>query len=84
MSSFKHIAIAGNIGAGKGRDDQGKANALYVMFYYLGGWVGITVCGIAYKHAGWSAVVFICIFLLIIPAGTGVWERKISYSATRE
>ena len=63
---------------------QGKANALYVMFYYLGGWVGITVCGIAYKHAGWSAVVFICIFLLIIPAGTGVWERKISNSATRE
>ena len=63
---------------------QGKANALYVMFYYLGGWVGITVCGIAYKHAGWRAVVFICIFLLIIPAGTGVWERKILNSATRE
>ena len=56
----------------------GKANALYVMFYYLGGWVGITVCGLAYKHGGWSAVVYICVFLLILPAGTGIGERKIS------
>jgi len=57
---------------------QGKANALYVMFYYMGGWFGITVCGIAYKHGGWSVVVFISLSLLIIPISTGLPERKIS------
>ena len=57
---------------------QGKANALYVMFYYLGGWAGITACGIAYKHGGWSAVVFICMSLLIVPVSTGIGERNIS------
>jgi len=62
--------------------DQGKANALYVMFYYLGGWVGITVCGIAYKHGGWSVVIFICLSLLIIPLSTGIGERKISRNST--
>jgi hypothetical protein len=48
------------------------------MFYYLGGWIGITVCGMAYTHGGCRAVVFTCIFLLFIPIGTGIGERKIS------
>ena len=61
---------------------QGKANALYVMFYYMGGWLGITVCGIVYKHGGWRAVVFICLSLLIIPISTGIGERKISRDST--
>jgi YNFM family putative membrane transporter len=56
----------------------GRANALYVLFYYMGGWLGITVCGIAYKRGGWSAVVYICIFLLIIPISAGIGDRKIS------
>jgi YNFM family putative membrane transporter len=61
---------------------QGKANALYVMFYYMGGWLGITVCGIAYKHGGWTAVVIICLALLIIPVSAGIAERKITGNFT--
>jgi len=60
---------------------QGRANALYVMFYYMGGWVGITVCGIAFKQGKWSAVVSVCLFLLIIPISAGIVERRISKQA---
>ncbi len=56
---------------------QGRANALYVMFYYLGGWLGITGSGYAYALMGWNAVIYICISLLIIPLGVGISERKI-------
>jgi len=55
---------------------QGRANALYVLFYYLGGWIGITCSGFTYKLGGWNAVVFICFFLLILPAYAGFAERK--------
>ncbi len=61
---------------------QGRANALYVLFYYMGGWLGITVSGIAYKQGGWSDVVFICAFLLVIPICAGIGERKISSTTT--
>ena len=61
---------------------QGKANALYVMFYYMGGWAGITICGIAYKNGGWTAVVIICLLLLIIPLCTGIAESKITTNST--
>lgn len=57
---------------------QGRANALYVLIYYMGGWLGITVSGISYKQAGWSSVVYICFFLLVIPIIAGFGERKIN------
>ncbi len=46
---------------------QGRANALYVLSYYLGGWMGITLTGLAYQHGGWSAVVGLCLCLLLVP-----------------
>jgi len=49
----------------------GRANALYVLFYYLGGWLGITVSGFAYQAGGWSMLIYGCIALLIIPLSTG-------------
>jgi len=55
---------------------QGRANALYVLFYYTGGWLGITGTGFAYRLGGWSAVVFCALFLLIIPLSAGMGERK--------
>jgi YNFM family putative membrane transporter len=55
---------------------QGRANALYVLFYYMGGWLGITGTGFAFKHSGWNAVIYICLILLLIPLGTGFGERK--------
>lgn len=55
---------------------QGRANALYVMFYYLGGWLGITGSGFAYKQAGWSGLIIILLLLLIIPLGVAIGELK--------
>jgi YNFM family putative membrane transporter len=72
-----HAAAVGALNR-KLASGHGRANALYVLFYYMGGWLGITVSGIAYKQGDWSAVVFICLFFLIIPASAGIGERKIS------
>jgi len=55
---------------------QGRANALYVLFYYLGGWLGITGSGFAYKHGGWGALLFVALLLLIIPLSAGIGERS--------
>lgn len=57
---------------------QGKANALYVMFYYLGGWLGITGTGYAYSLMGWDAVISLCTALLLIPLGVGINEGRSS------
>ncbi len=53
---------------------QGRANALYVLFYYLGGWLGITSTGWAYQKGGWNTVIGICLGLLVIPLATGFKE----------
>ena len=55
---------------------QGQANALYVLFYYVGGWLGITAAGLAYQHGGWSAVLLMAGTLLAIPILAGLSERK--------
>lgn len=44
----------------------GKANALYTVSYYLGGWIGITISSIGYKHGGWSFVIFTCLLFSIM------------------
>jgi YNFM family putative membrane transporter len=70
-----HAAAVGSLNR-KLSSGQGRANALYVLFYYMGGWLGITLSGFAYKQGGWSAVIYICLFFLIIPLSTGIAERK--------
>ena len=55
---------------------QGRANALYVLFYYLGGWLGITGSGLAYRQGGWGAVVALCGLLLSVPFAVGWIERR--------
>ncbi len=55
---------------------QGRANALYVLFYYLGGWMGITVTGLAYQHGGWATVIGLSISLLLVPLISGIGEIK--------
>ncbi|MBI5552252.1 MAG: MFS transporter [Desulfobacterales bacterium] len=55
---------------------QGRANALYVLFYYAGGWLGITAAGLAYQRGGWSAVLLMVGALLAIPILAGLGERK--------
>lgn len=55
---------------------QGRANALYVLFYYAGGWIGITGSGFAYSEWGWPGVILTCLLLLLLPLTAGVGERR--------
>ena len=70
-----HAAAAGSLNrrltAGRGR-----ANSLYVLFYYLGGSVGITVSGHAYGYAGWRMVAAIGILMLGTTFAAGVAEMR--------
>jgi len=70
-----HAAAVGSLNR-KLSSGQGRANALYVMFYYMGGWLGITGSGFVYKQGGWSALIYISILLLIIQLSVGIGERK--------
>lgn len=54
----------------------GKANALYVLFYYAGGWLGITGAGFAFERFGWQGVIGFVICFLIIPIVTGILENR--------
>lgn len=53
---------------------RGRGNALYVLFYYVGGAVGITTCGYAWQHGGWSAVLGLNAVVLTIPLSIGLYE----------
>ncbi len=53
---------------------QGRANALYVLFYYAGGWLGITVCGIV--RSNWSAMLILCMIMLLVPLAAGIDELR--------
>lgn len=73
-----HAAAVGSLNR-KLSSGQGRANALYVLFYYMGGWLGITGSGLAYKQGGWSALIYISMLLLIIPLSAGVGEHKSNF-----
>ena len=70
-----HAAAVGSLNR-RLSNGQGRANALYVLFYYMGGWLGITSTGFAFKQGGWSAVVYLCAPLLLIPLSAGIGEGK--------
>jgi YNFM family putative membrane transporter len=55
---------------------QGRANALYVLFYYIGGWIGITVTGMIYQRGGWHQVMVTLALLLSVPLAAGIVERR--------
>jgi YNFM family putative membrane transporter len=52
---------------------RGRANSLYVLFYYAGGTCGITLGGMAYQAWAWPGVVAMGIAMLLIPLVIGVW-----------
>lgn len=70
-----HSAAAGvlNLRLASGR---GRANSLYVLFYYLGGSIGITASGHAYHLAGWTGVAGLGILVLTLPFFTGLAEMR--------
>jgi YNFM family putative membrane transporter len=55
---------------------RGRANSLYILFYYLGGSTGITLSGLAYESGGWPGVAVLGIMMLSIPFSIGWRERK--------
>ena len=69
-----HAAAVGSLNR-KLSSGQGRANAIYVLSYYVGGWIGITVSGFAYKQGGWNALITLLMVCLIIPLSTGIGER---------
>ncbi|MGQ9921956.1 MAG: MFS transporter [Desulfobacca sp.] len=70
-----HAAAAGALNR-RLSSGQGKANSLYVLFYYLGGALGITLNGYAYGLLGWPGVVGLGLITLFIPGGIGFGERQ--------
>ncbi|MGE5816977.1 MAG: MFS transporter [Deltaproteobacteria bacterium] len=53
---------------------RGRANSLYVLFYYVGGAVGITACGYAYTSYGWIGAVSLNAAVLLLPLIIGSIE----------
>ncbi len=51
---------------------RGRANALYMLFYYLGGAAGISVAGALFTRYGWPGVVAFDVAVLAIPLITGL------------
>ncbi|MCF8033099.1 MAG: MFS transporter [Desulfarculaceae bacterium] len=55
---------------------QGRANSLYVLVYYLGGWAGITAAGQGWLWAGWTGVIVFNLVVLLLPLMVGLVEIK--------
>lgn len=70
-----HSAAVGSLNR-KLSSGQGRANALYVLFYYVGGWLGISCAGFLFTKSGWSAVIYFCLSLLLVPLSVGIAEQK--------
>ena len=70
-----HAAAVGALNK-KLSSGHGRANALYVLFYYIGGGLGITLAGFVYKVGGWNMMILLSILLLFVPVLAGLSERK--------
>jgi YNFM family putative membrane transporter len=70
-----HAAAAGSMNR-RLRGSRGRANALYILFYYLGGSIGITVSGYGYQRFGWAGVTAIGLLLLTNILAVGLLEIK--------
>lgn len=73
---FTLHAVAVGLLNGKLSGGQGKANALYVLFYYIGGWLGITGAGYGFQMFDWKGVVGFAACFLVIPLTTGILEKR--------
>ena len=68
-----HASAAGSLNR-KLTSSRGRANSLYVLFYYLGGFIGITISGYVYIIAGWSGVAALGCAILLITLILGIEE----------
>ena len=51
---------------------RGRANSLYVLFYYAGGACGITLGGHAYESFAWQGVISMGLIMLLVPLWIGL------------
>ncbi len=70
-----HSAAAGSLNQ-KLESSRGRANSLYVLFYYLGGSTGITVSGFGYQMLGWPGITGIAMVLLAVILAAGMVEVR--------
>ncbi len=68
-----HAAAAGSLNR-RLKSSRGRANSLYVLFYYVGGFIGITLSGYTYLTFGWAGIVAMGALMLTIPLASGLWE----------
>ena len=68
-----HAAAAGSLNR-RLESSRGRANSLYVLFYYLGGFAGISLSGHMYVSFGWPGIVAMGAGMLVVPLSTGLWE----------
>lgn len=68
-----HAAAAGSLNR-RLESSRGRANSLYVLFYYVGGFTGISLSGYVYLSFGWIGIVTMGALMLIIPLSSGLWE----------
>lgn len=70
-----HAAAAGALNR-RLTASRGRGNALYVLFYYVGGACGITASGYAWRQGGWPGVVVLNASVLAIPVLVGLVEMR--------
>lgn len=70
-----HSAAVGALNR-KLSESRGRANSLYVLFYYLGGTAGISASGHAHQWRGWPGVVALVACFLLVPFAAGILEAR--------
>ncbi len=70
-----HASAAGALNR-KLTASRGRANSLYVLFYYLGGYSGITLSGLVYVRAAWQGVTALGVLMLVIPLSVGILDMR--------
>jgi len=68
-----HAAAVGSLNA-RLTTSRGRANSLYVLFYYLGGASGISATGAVYARWGWHGAAALGLGVLLVPLAVGVAE----------
>jgi MFS transporter, YNFM family, putative membrane transport protein len=56
--------------------ERGRANALYTLFYYLGGAAGIGAGGVLYARFGWRGIVGVSVTLTLLPLAVGAIQWR--------
>ena len=70
-----HAATVGALNS-RLRDGHGRANALYVLSYYLGATIGVSWSAWVYQQFGWNKLVYVTLCIVLIPLIVGLSTRR--------